>query len=50
MSNYANLQSSALSLLAAVPITLGAAIAAYRLVPAAERTREARARAVGEPI
>ena len=39
-----------LSLLVTVPITLAAAVAAYRLVPAAERTREARARAAGEPI
>lgn len=39
-----------LSLLLTVPITLGAAFAAWRLVPAAEATREARARAVGEAI
>jgi len=39
-----------LSLLATVPVTLAAAIAAWRLVPAAEATREARARAAGEPI
>lgn len=38
-----------LSLLVTVPITLAAAIAAFRLVPEAERTREARARAAGEP-
>lgn len=38
-----------LSLLVTVPITLGAAIAAFRLVPAAEASREARARAAGEP-
>jgi MFS family permease len=37
-----------LSLLASAPITLAAAIAAFRLVPAAERTREDRARAAGE--
>lgn len=45
-----SLTTGMLSLLLVVPITLGAAIAAYRLVPAAERTREARARAVGEVI
>lgn len=39
-----------LSLLVTVPLTLGCAIAAYRLVPAAEATREARARAAGEVI
>jgi len=39
-----------LSLLATVPVTLAAAVAAWRLVPAAEATREARARAAGEPI
>ncbi|HVF95496.1 MAG TPA: MFS transporter [Sphingomonas sp.] len=39
-----------LSLLLSVPITLTAAIAAYRLVPLAERTREDRARAAGEVI
>jgi MFS family permease len=39
-----------LSLLAVVPVTLGCAVAAYRLVPAAEASREARARAVGEAI
>ena len=39
-----------LSLLLTVPLTLAAAIAAYRLVPAAERTREERARAAGEVI
>ncbi|RZL56481.1 MAG: MFS transporter [Sphingomonas sp.] len=39
-----------LSLLAVVPVTLGCAVAAYRLVPAAEASREARARAVGEVI
>ena len=45
-----SLSTGMLSLLFAVPITLGAAIAAYRLVPAAEATREARARAAGEVI
>ena len=34
----------------ATPITIGCAIAAYRLVPAAEASREARARAAGEEI
>jgi MFS family permease len=45
-----SLSTGMLSLLLSVPITLGAAIAAYRLVPAAERTREERARAAGEII
>ncbi|EZP55357.1 spinster family MFS transporter [Sphingomonas sp. RIT328] len=35
-----------LSLLAVVPVTVACAVAAYRLVPAAEATREARAAAV----
>lgn len=39
-----------ISLLATLPITLACAIAAIRLVPTAEATREARARAAGEPI
>jgi hypothetical protein len=39
-----------LSLLAVMPVTLGCAIAAYRLVPKAEASREARARAAGEVI
>lgn len=39
-----------LSLLATMPITLAAGIAAYRLVPGAEAAREARARAAGEVI
>ena len=39
-----------LSLLLSVPITLAAAIGAYKLVPLAERTREDRARAAGEII
>ena len=39
-----------LSLLAVTPITLACAVAAYRLVPAAEATREARARAAGEAV
>ncbi len=45
-----SLSTGMLSLLLVVPITLAAAIAAYRLVPAAEATREDRARAAGEPI
>ena len=43
-----SLSTGMLSLLVTVPITLGAAIAAYRLVPAAEASREDRARAAGE--
>ena len=39
-----------LSLLASVPITLVAAIAACRMAPAAEASREARARAAGEVL
>ena len=39
-----------LSLLLVTPIALAAAIGAYRLVPAAEATREARAQAAGEVI
>ena len=38
-----------LSLMVVVPFTLVAGIAAYRLVPAAEASRVARARAAGEP-
>ena len=45
-----SLSTGMLSLIFAVPITLTAAIAAIRLVPHAEATREARARAVGEAI
>ena len=45
-----SLSTGVISLLLTVPITLAAAIAAYRLVPAAEASREARARAAGEPI
>jgi ABC-type phosphate transport system permease subunit len=44
-----SLSTGVLSLLVTVPITLGAAIAAFKLVPAAEASREARARAAGEP-
>lgn len=39
-----------LSLLLSVPVALGCAIAALKLVPAAEASREARARAAGEVI
>lgn len=45
-----SLSTGMLSLLLSVPITTAAAIAALRLVPAAERSREARARAAGEPV
>jgi MFS family permease len=45
-----SLSIGVLSLLATVPIALAAGIAAYRLVPAAEASREARARAMGEVI
>jgi len=45
-----SLSTGMLALLISVPITLAAAIAAYRLVPAAEATREARARAAGEAV
>jgi MFS family permease len=45
-----SLTTGVLSLLLTAPITIGAAIAAYRLVPRAEANREARARAAGEAI
>lgn len=45
-----SLATGMLSLLATVPIALIAAIAAYKLLPAAEASREARARAAGEVI
>jgi len=45
-----SLSTGMLSLLVTVPLTLAAAIAAYRLVPTAEATREARARAAGEAV
>jgi MFS family permease len=45
-----SLSTGMLSLLGSVPIALAAAIGAYRLVPAAEATREARARAAGEVV
>ncbi len=44
-----SLSTGMLSLLVTVPITLGASIAAFKLVPRAEATREERARAAGEP-
>lgn len=44
-----SLSTGMLSLLLSVPITVAAAMAAIRLVPAAEQSREARARAAGEP-
>ncbi len=44
-----SLSIGVLSLLATVPITLAAAIAAFRLVPQAEQQREAWARKAGEP-
>lgn len=47
---YHSISTGILSLLVTLPIALGCAIAAYRLVPAAEATREERARAAGEPI
>ncbi|MEH3048518.1 spinster family MFS transporter [Sphingomonas adhaesiva] len=45
-----SLSTGMLSLLLTVPITVAAGVGAYRLVPAAERTREERAREAGEPI
>ncbi len=45
-----SLSIGVVSLLATVPITITAAILAYRLVPKAEANREARARDAGEPI
>ncbi|MDR6789326.1 MFS family permease [Sphingomonas sp. BE138] len=45
-----SLSTGMLSLLLSVPLTLVAGLVAYRRFPAAERTREARARAAGEPI
>lgn len=45
-----DLGTGVLSLLLSVPIALVAAIAAYRLLPAAEAGREERARAAGEAI
>ncbi len=45
-----NLRVGILSLIAVAPVALALLIAAYRLVPAAERTIVERARAVGEPV
>jgi MFS family permease len=45
-----SLSVGVLSLLVVAPITLAAGIAAWRLVPVAEASREARARAAGEII
>ncbi len=45
-----SLSTGMLSLLLSVPITLAAGLVAYRRFPAAERTREKRARSAGEPI
>lgn len=45
-----DLATGMLSLLASVPLALAAAIAAYRLLPAAELSRTDRARAAGEAI
>ncbi|MBX9859664.1 MAG: MFS transporter [Sphingomonas sp.] len=45
-----SLSVGVLSMLVTVPVTLAAAIMAYRLVPAAEANREARAQAAGEVI
>ncbi|RYY44654.1 MAG: MFS transporter [Sphingomonadales bacterium] len=45
-----SISTGILSLLVSVPIALGCAIAAYRLVPRAEETKVARARAAGEPL
>jgi hypothetical protein len=39
-----------LSLLITLPVALAAILGAYRWLPGAEATREARARAAGEPI
>lgn len=45
-----SLSTGILSLLLTLPLAVAAAIAALRLVPAAEATREERARAAGEPL
>lgn len=45
-----SLSVGVLSLLLSSPLAIAAGIAAYRLVPAAEASREAWARAAGEPI
>lgn len=45
-----NLRVGILSLIAVAPIALGLLIAAYRMLPTAERTIVERARSVGEPV
>lgn len=45
-----SLSTGMLSLLLTVPVTFAAAYAAWRMVPAAEASREERARAAGEPV
>jgi MFS family permease len=45
-----NLRVGILSLIAVAPVALGLLIAAYRMLPTAERTIVERARAVGEPV
>ena len=45
-----NLRVGILSLIAVAPVALGLLIAAYRMLPAAERTIAERARAAGEPV
>ncbi len=45
-----SLSTGMLSLLLSVPLTVAAGLVAYRRFPAAERSREERARAAGEPI
>ncbi|RDV02956.1 MFS transporter [Sphingorhabdus pulchriflava] len=45
-----DLRVGILSLIAVAPIALGLLIAAYRMVPSAERTLVARAREAGEPV
>lgn len=45
-----NLRVGILSLIAVAPVALGLLVAAYRMLPTAERTIVERARAVGEPV
>ena len=45
-----DLATGVLSLIASVPLAVIAGIAAYRLLPAAEASRQERARAAGEPL
>ncbi|WP_213982013.1 MFS transporter [Sphingomonas sp. dw_22] len=45
-----DLATGVLSLLVTLPVALAAILGAYRWLPGAEATREARARAAGEPI